>query len=81
MQYPPLNRCLNLVHIKRHYYMNHRHINPTGVVPVGRSINFDTPSSRSFGAYLLLMLEWLDLSRGITSCARSGAKMVVAAGA
>jgi putative glutathione S-transferase len=22
-------------HIKRHYYESHRHINPTGIVPVG----------------------------------------------
>ncbi|KAL0081894.1 glutathione S-transferase, partial [Phycomyces blakesleeanus] len=26
---------VNMVHIKRHYYMSHLQINPTGIVPVG----------------------------------------------
>jgi len=37
------------MHIKRHYYMSHRHINPTGIVPVGPVIDFDAPSGRAFG--------------------------------
>ncbi len=31
-------------HIKRHYYMSHRRINPTGIVPVGPALNFDLPA-------------------------------------
>jgi len=27
-------------HIKRHYYESHRHINPTGIVPMGPKLNF-----------------------------------------
>jgi len=38
---------VNLTHIKQHYYMSHRHINPTGIVPVGPAINFDTPPGRA----------------------------------
>jgi putative glutathione S-transferase len=30
-------------HIKRHYYMSHRSVNPTGIVPVGPLIDFDAP--------------------------------------
>jgi putative glutathione S-transferase len=50
-QWPRIADTVNLVHIKRHYYMSHRHINPTGIVPAGPSIDFDTPPSRGFGAY------------------------------
>ncbi|WP_374273803.1 glutathione S-transferase family protein [Brevundimonas sp.] len=32
---PGVAETINLEHIKRHYYESHRHINPTGVVPVG----------------------------------------------
>jgi glutathionyl-hydroquinone reductase len=27
-------------HIKRHYYMSHRSVNPTGIVPVGPEHGF-----------------------------------------
>lgn len=30
-----VRETVDLGHIKRHYYQSHRHINPTGVVPVG----------------------------------------------
>ncbi len=33
-------------HIKRHYYMSHRRINPTGIVPVGPALEFDLPAER-----------------------------------
>jgi putative glutathione S-transferase len=33
-------------HIQRHYYMSHRRINPTGIVPVGPSLDFDLPAER-----------------------------------
>jgi putative glutathione S-transferase len=33
-------------HIKRHYYMSHRRINPTGIVPVGPALDFDLPPER-----------------------------------
>ena len=34
-------------HIKRHYYITHRKINPTGVVPRGPDVNFDLPHDRT----------------------------------
>jgi putative glutathione S-transferase len=49
-QWPGIATTVNLVHIKRHYYMSHRHINPTGIVPVGPAIYFYAPSGRSLGA-------------------------------
>jgi glutathionyl-hydroquinone reductase len=33
-------------HIKRHYYMSHRRINPTGIVPFGPALDFDLPAER-----------------------------------
>jgi putative glutathione S-transferase len=33
-------------HIKRHYYVTHRAINPTGVVPRGPAIDFEEPHGR-----------------------------------
>lgn len=32
---------VNLDHIKRHYYVTHREINPTGIVPVGPELAWD----------------------------------------
>ena len=45
-QWPGIAATVNLTHIKRHYYMSHRHINPSGLVPVGPRIEFDAPPAR-----------------------------------
>lgn len=45
-QQPGVASTVNFDHIKRHYYVTHRSINPTGVVPVGPEIDFDTPHGR-----------------------------------
>ena len=37
---------VNFTHIKRHYYMSHRRINPTGVVPIGPALAWDEPAER-----------------------------------
>ena len=37
---------VNLDHIKRHYYVTHRAINPSGIVPRGPEIDFDEPHGR-----------------------------------
>jgi len=37
---------VDLGHIKRHYYMSHRRINPTGIVPVGPDLDFSAPADR-----------------------------------
>lgn len=34
-------------HIERHYYESHRTINPTGVVPLGPELDFESPHGRS----------------------------------
>jgi putative glutathione S-transferase len=46
-QWPGVARTVNLAHIKRHYYMSHRHINPAGIVPAGPEIDFSTPHGRA----------------------------------
>jgi putative glutathione S-transferase len=45
-QIPGVAETVNLDHIKRHYYMTHRAINPTGVVPNGPAIDFGLPHGR-----------------------------------
>jgi len=45
-QVPGVAATVNMDHIKRHYYVTHRAINPTGVVPRGPAIDFDQPHGR-----------------------------------
>jgi glutathionyl-hydroquinone reductase len=42
-QMPEVRETVHFDHIKRHYYMSHRSVNPTGIVPVGPEIDFDAP--------------------------------------
>ncbi len=45
-QVPGVAETVVMDHIKRHYYGSHHMINPTGVVPVGPSIDFMAPHGR-----------------------------------
>jgi putative glutathione S-transferase len=45
-QWPGVRTTVNFGHIKRHYYMSHAAINPTGIVPVGPVIDFEAPHGR-----------------------------------
>lgn len=45
-QLPGVAATVNLAHIKRHYYMSHKRINPTGIVPAGPVLDFDAPAER-----------------------------------
>ena len=45
-QYPDVAATVNFQHIKQHYYGSHRHINPTGIVPLGPELNLDAPHDR-----------------------------------
>ena len=46
---------MNFMHIKRHYYMSHRTINPSGIVPVGPLLDFDQPAERDKDVSRLLV--------------------------
>ena len=37
---------VNMDHIKRHYYSSQRHVNPTGIVPLGPLLDFLAPHDR-----------------------------------
>jgi putative glutathione S-transferase len=39
---PGLAQTVNMDHIKRHYYMSHPHLNPSGIVPKGPVLEFMT---------------------------------------
>jgi putative glutathione S-transferase len=45
-QTPGIGETVNFGHIKRHYYMSHRRINPTGIVPAGPVLDFQAPADR-----------------------------------
>ena len=40
---PGIPETTQLDEIKNHYYGSHRSINPTGIVPVGPSLNLESP--------------------------------------
>lgn len=46
-QLPGIAGTVNLEHIRRHYYQSHRHLNPTGIVPVGPVPDFSLPHDRA----------------------------------
>ena len=54
-QIPGIAETVDFDHIKRHYYMSHRRINPTGIVPLGPALDFDAPSDRSRGVDKLIV--------------------------
>ncbi|MEQ8833323.1 MAG: glutathione S-transferase family protein [Miltoncostaeaceae bacterium] len=45
-QWPGVAQTVDLDHIKRHYYLTHGTINPTGIVPVGPALDWDRPHGR-----------------------------------
>lgn len=46
-QLPAIKATVHFDHIKHHYYESHRHINPTGIVPIGPALDFDAPHART----------------------------------
>ncbi len=46
-QLPGIADTVSLEHIKRHYYGSQRHVNPTGIVPLGPQIDFAAPHNRA----------------------------------
>lgn len=45
-QYPGISDTVNFDHMKRHYYITHDRINPTGIVPLGPLLNLQMPHER-----------------------------------
>jgi putative glutathione S-transferase len=54
-QAPGVAATVNFDHIKRHYYMSHRRINPTGIVPVGPALDWDVAADRGRGVDKLIV--------------------------
>jgi putative glutathione S-transferase len=54
-QLPGVAATVDFGHIKRHYYMSHRRINPTGIVPAGPAIDFEAPAGRVRGVDTLIV--------------------------
>ena len=62
-QQPGIAETVNLDHIKRHYYITHHEINPTGIVPIGPELHLTGPHGR----------ESLGATSSISSAMSSGA--------
>jgi putative glutathione S-transferase len=45
-QHPGVASTVDFDHIKRHYFVTHGQINPTGVVPLGPELDWDAPHGR-----------------------------------
>ena len=45
-QMPGVAETVNMEHIKSHYFVSHRHINPFGIIPDGPEIDFNQPHGR-----------------------------------
>ncbi len=45
-QTPGVAGTVNMDHIKRHYFVTHRRLNPTGIVPKGPELDFAAPHGR-----------------------------------
>ncbi len=45
-QWPGIAETVDLDHIKRHYYITHDDINPTGIVPLGPELRLSDPHGR-----------------------------------
>ncbi len=43
-QWRDVRRTVDFAHIKGHYYGSHRHINPTGIVPLGPVMDWEMPT-------------------------------------
>ena len=46
-QVPGIAETVNMDHIKGHYYGSHRHLNPSGIVPLGPALDFSAPHDRT----------------------------------
>jgi putative glutathione S-transferase len=54
-QIPGIAETVDFDHIKCHYYISHRRINPTGIVPLGPALDFEAPADRDRGVDKLLV--------------------------
>jgi len=45
-QFPGIAETVDFDHIKRHYYVTHDDINPTGIVPIGPELDLNRPFGR-----------------------------------
>jgi len=46
-QQPGIAALVNMDHIKQHYYGSQRHVNPSGIVPLGPQLDFSAPHDRA----------------------------------
>jgi len=47
-QWPGIAGTVDFDHIRRHYYLSHKHLNPTQILPVGPELDFLAPHGREW---------------------------------
>ena len=57
-QFPGVRGTVNMHHIKQHYYGSHESINPTRIVPMGPTIDFNEPHGRD-----TIQSAWIDAAQ------------------
>ena len=45
-QMPGIAETVDMEHIRRHYFLSHRHLNPTGIIPIGPQSDLTRPHGR-----------------------------------
>lgn len=45
-QIPGVAETVNMDHIKKHYYLTHKKLNPSGILPIGPKLDFQKPHGR-----------------------------------
>ncbi|MEI6159779.1 MAG: glutathione S-transferase family protein [Roseococcus sp.] len=45
-QWPGIAGTVDFDHIRRHYYLSHRQLNPSGILPIGPDLDFNAPHGR-----------------------------------
>jgi putative glutathione S-transferase len=45
-QWPGIAATVDFDHIRRHYYLSHKQLNPTGILPAGPDLDFHAPHGR-----------------------------------
>lgn len=45
-QWPGIAGTVDFPHVKQHYYLSHKSLNPTAIIPMGPLLDFDAPADR-----------------------------------
>jgi putative glutathione S-transferase len=47
-QIPGISKTVDIEHMKKHYYLSHKQLNPNGIIPIGPVFDFTSPHLRDY---------------------------------